>query len=228
MVWGSSCFKWAKLIKNLSTTQSYRICVKEQELIAAQLGLYPVVCSTVPCSAQNDDYKVQLSKFHHSDPLVIIFCTEYHSNICSLQLILSFEKFNCLENNLSTYLRKTVCIYALRFELLQHYFAHLGMLGGKMFSRAKKIHRKLTQRCWMVSPVQFFYLDELLPTEIFRVQFVRCVLEKLFQKLLMLQVGLVSTGLRGGGVLMSDLLCVEHNVDITTCSWHKNEPWPLL
>lgn len=66
----------------------------------------------------------------------------------------------------------------------------------------------------MVAPVQFFFLNEPLCTEIFHVQCVGRLLEKLFQTYLMLQAGLVSTGLRGGGVLMSDLLCVEHSADI--------------
>lgn len=66
----------------------------------------------------------------------------------------------------------------------------------------------------------FFVLDEPLDPEMFHVQFVGHVLEKLFQTWLKLQAGLVSTGLRGAGVLMSDLLCVEHSVDITTCSWN--------
>lgn len=48
----------------------------------------PAACSSVPYSAQNDDYKVQLLKLHHFVLLVIIFRTEYHSNICSLWLIL--------------------------------------------------------------------------------------------------------------------------------------------
>lgn len=68
--------------------------------------------------------------------------------------------------------------------------------------------------------MQFFFLNEPLHTEIFHVRCVGHVLEELFQTWLMLQAGLVSTGLRGGGVLMSGLLCVEHSVDITACSWH--------
>lgn len=70
----------------------------------------PAACSTVPYSAQNNDYKVQLLKLHpFFFLLVIIFCAEYHSNICFLQLILSSEKFQlsrkqpkyrCKENSL--------------------------------------------------------------------------------------------------------------------------------
>lgn len=77
----------------------------------------PAACSTIPYSTQNDDYEVQLSKLHHFVLLVIIFWAECHSDICSLQMILSSEKFNCRENNLSTYLRKTVGIYVLTFKL---------------------------------------------------------------------------------------------------------------
>lgn len=104
------------------------------------------------------------------------------------------------------YLRKTICIYAFRFQLLQHFFSHLGMLGREMVSIAKKSTANEH------SDVEWWH------KLIFHIPFV--VLEKLLQTWLMLQAGLVSTGLRGAGVLMSDLLCVQHNVDITTCSWH--------
>lgn len=80
------------------------------------------------------------------------------------------------------------------------------MLGGEMVSVAKK------NTANELGDVEWWH------KLIFHVLFV--VLEKLFQTWLMLQAGLVSTGLGGAGVLMSDLLCVQHNVDITTCSWH--------
>lgn len=152
---------------------------KETQVDCRNCWLYtPAACSTVPCSAPNDDYKVELLKLHHFVLLVIIFHTECHSNICSLQLIRSSEKFSCLENNLSTYLRETACIYVLTLELLQHRFLHLDV-GGRLVYRLKAEERNSSENehsdaGWWYQCNFFLYVTSLC------VQLVGLTLENLF------------------------------------------------